>query len=354
MPSDLALRYRRLIGDERLEALWMAMCWTVVEPVTKPVDVDEVVRRLGGGGNEGCEQPVDLDDFNDRHDGSAFYVGQVGSAVAVLEVNGFQGSRSEVLRVLSDGARVHSVFWNVNSSNEFSYAVYGRTLASFAGTDPYHRYGDDPDVLNSDLADIFEARPDNDELDGDWRSAMLATAQHRTGVALDAEWLSRPHRYVVLPQLPSDPLPPIATSDVDLDAAYRLASQPAQHAARVWLIRRLAADFGFDADPEIAASIAAVAADQAAASGRGGSTAARIYSLTRIPADSSTLLLKREEFEAHPDRRRQDAGFALGTLLGLQTVSGPYPELHALLHAPLAYADQWPAIRTTVRRLLTR
>jgi hypothetical protein len=172
----------------------------------------------------------------------------------------------KVLRVLSDGARVHSVFWSVNA-NQFSYAVYGRTLASFAGTNPYDRYGEDPDVLNADLADIFEARPDNDELDGDWRSAMLASAQHRTGVALDAEWLGRPHRYVVLPQVPSDPLPPIATSDVDLDAAYRLASPPAQHAARVWLIRRLAADFGFDADPEIAASIAAVAADQAAASG---------------------------------------------------------------------------------------
>jgi hypothetical protein len=94
MPSDLALRYRRLIGDERLEVLWMAMCWTVVEPVTKPVDVDEVVRRLGGGGDEGREQPVDLDNVYDGSDG-AFYVGQVGSAVAVLEVNGFQGSRPQ-------------------------------------------------------------------------------------------------------------------------------------------------------------------------------------------------------------------------------------------------------------------
>jgi len=91
MPSDLALRYRRLIRDERLEALWMAMCWTVVEPVTKPVDVDEVVRRLGGGGYEGCEQPVDPESIYGGSDG-AFYVGQVGSAVAVLEVNGFQGS----------------------------------------------------------------------------------------------------------------------------------------------------------------------------------------------------------------------------------------------------------------------
>jgi hypothetical protein len=84
MPSDLALRYRRLIGDERLELLWMAMCWTVVEPVTKPADVDEVVRRLGGGGYEGSGS-VDLDLPYDGF-GGAFYVGQVGSAVAVLEV----------------------------------------------------------------------------------------------------------------------------------------------------------------------------------------------------------------------------------------------------------------------------
>jgi hypothetical protein len=129
MPSDLASRYRRLMGDERLKPLRVAMCWTVVEPVTKPVDVGEVIHRLGGGRDEGSEQPVDVDDPNDRV-GGAFYVGQVGSAVAILEVNGFQGSRPEVLRVLSDGARVHSVFWNVNAYSTFSYAVYGRTLVT--------------------------------------------------------------------------------------------------------------------------------------------------------------------------------------------------------------------------------
>jgi hypothetical protein len=135
------------------------------------------------------------------------------------------GSSGEVLRALSDGARVHSVFWNANAYNSFAYAVYGTVLVSFAATDPYSRSGTDPDVCNPDLADIFAARPDDDSLDGDWGSALLATVERRTGVALDAAWLDRPLLRVTLPPLPADPSPPTATFDLDLDAAYRLASQ---------------------------------------------------------------------------------------------------------------------------------
>ena len=352
MPSDVALRYRRLIEEPRLEPLWTALCWTVVEPVTKPVDVDEVIRRLGGAPDAGLERPVDLDDYDEGPDG-AFYIGQAGSAVAILEINGYQGNRPEVLRVLSDGARVHSVFWNVNAYNTLRYAVYGTTLVSVEATYPYVREGSDPDVLNPDLDDIFEARPDNEEPDGDWRSAMLATAQRRTGVALDEEWLRRPHRYVILPQLPGDPHPPIATFDTDLDAAYRLAAEPAQRTARVWLLRRLAGDFGLDGDPAIVAGIDAVAAGQAVPSGR--TLMDHIGRLTQMPADSPARRLKRAELEAHPDRRRLHAGTALIALLALRTGDwGPYPELHAFLNAPLAYADQWPEVRTAIRQRLSR
>jgi hypothetical protein len=353
MPTELALRYQRLVGDPELARLWEAVCWTVVEPVSKPADVDEVIRRLGGDPADAATQPVDLGDFG-AGVRCALYLGQVGPSVSIFEVGGYQGSRPEVLRVLSDGARVHSAFWTVEPPAVFGYAVYGRTLVSFSDS-PHDRTGDDPDVMNPDLVDIFEAQPDNDEPGGDWRAAMLATVERRTAVRLDAAWLRRPLRRILLDPLPNDPLPPPnATGDFDLDAAYRLAAEPAQRAARAWLLRRLADDFGFDGQPDIAESIASVASGRPAGPPSDHlSVSMQISRLGKIPADSPALLLRGDEFEAHPDRRRAHASSAMAELLNLRAGSGPFPELYGLLNARFAYADRWPAIREEMRQHLT-
>src|SRR3982751_1202749 len=128
MPSEAVQRYEELL---RRTALDTALCWTVVEPVTAPVTVEEAVRRLGGDPEAVARSVPD-----EVPDGWAvFHLHPVGSAVTLLEVNGSQGSRVEVLRRLSDGARVHSAFWNVNAVSRLSYAVYGKVLTAFEAFD---------------------------------------------------------------------------------------------------------------------------------------------------------------------------------------------------------------------------
>src|SRR5690349_21293805 len=129
MPGEAVQRYEQLL---RRTALDVAMCWTVVEPVTAPVTVEEVVRRLGGDAST-----IALSGPDEVPDGATvFHLHPVGSAVTLLEVNDHQGSRVEVLRRLSDGARAHSAFWNVNAVSRLSYAVYGKVLAAFEALEP--------------------------------------------------------------------------------------------------------------------------------------------------------------------------------------------------------------------------
>ena len=60
-------------------------------------------------------------------------VRDVGTCLLVLEVNGWQGSRPEVLRRISAGARAVSVYWNLSMTTRFSYAVSGQVLTAPIG-----------------------------------------------------------------------------------------------------------------------------------------------------------------------------------------------------------------------------
>ncbi len=42
------------------------------------------------------------------------YLVQAGTSVVMFQPLGFEGSRREVLRWLSDGTRVHNVDWSIN------------------------------------------------------------------------------------------------------------------------------------------------------------------------------------------------------------------------------------------------
>ena len=74
-------------------------------------------------------------------------VRDLGSWLLVVEVNGWQGSRPEVLRRVSAGGRAVSAYWNVNLTTRFSYAVDGRVLTAFEVMSPDRRHGADPDCL---------------------------------------------------------------------------------------------------------------------------------------------------------------------------------------------------------------
>ncbi len=56
MPDEDVARYQRLL-EARPDMVEM-LCWTVVQPLTMPVTVAEVVRRLGGNADDVGLQPV--------------------------------------------------------------------------------------------------------------------------------------------------------------------------------------------------------------------------------------------------------------------------------------------------------
>jgi hypothetical protein len=102
--------------------------------------------------------------------------------ILVVEVNGWQGSRPEVLTRVSAGTRAVSAYWNENAGTQFSCAVAGQLLTTFDAVFPGRREGTDPDSLEALRADLDW---DGDEL----VSPMLALAARVTGQALDRQWL---------------------------------------------------------------------------------------------------------------------------------------------------------------------
>ena len=59
------------------------------------------------------------------------FAGDVGSAVLVVEDNGFHGTDQAVLSAASAEGRAASMFWNVNAVTRLSFAEGGQVLASF-------------------------------------------------------------------------------------------------------------------------------------------------------------------------------------------------------------------------------
>ena len=75
--------------------------------------------------------------------------------MTIFENNGFQGARSEVLQLLSAGARAHSAFWNANMVTRLSFAHDREVVAAMEAGVPVG--GAAPDVLNGPLVDLLDA-----------------------------------------------------------------------------------------------------------------------------------------------------------------------------------------------------
>ena len=115
-----------------------------------------------------------------------------------LEINGFQGSRPEVLRAASAGGTALSVFWNVNAHNSFDYARHGRTQVGFDMGVPDEQYGAQPGALDAHFGGLpFGYGPDT------W-AAGLALAERVTKVRLPATLLDRQFRCAMLTAVPED------------------------------------------------------------------------------------------------------------------------------------------------------
>lgn len=185
------------MADETEEFSWFrssplrdGACITLVGPP----DAEGVVR--GFGGDLSAARPMSLAALGwPGVDEPTIAVREVGEWLLVVEVNGWQGSRPEVLRRVSAGGRVVSVYWNIEATTRFSYAVSGRLLTAFDAMAPDRRFGADPDGLEAARAGLPWAT-------GDWVPLLLALAARVTGVRLRPEWLEGD--FLVVPVVPPD------------------------------------------------------------------------------------------------------------------------------------------------------
>ncbi len=177
--------------DARQSSLAVGACITVVVGAAA-ADV------LAGFGADPLATPVHLDPWNST---GSVHVGQVGDAVVAVEYNGFEGSRPEVLRLVSQSATAVSIFWNVNYDMRFSYASDGSVVTSF---DPMF-----PD-------DVFTGTPPRQALPAIEGlpfhelaiPSALALAERMTGVPLTRDEIHRLRDAWPFTPVPADPRPP--------------------------------------------------------------------------------------------------------------------------------------------------
>jgi hypothetical protein len=188
------------MADETAEFRWLqtsplrdGACITLVGPP----NADVVVRGFGGD-LAGARQMSLAAPGRPGVDEPTLAVREVGAWLLVVEVNGWQGSRPEVLRRVSAGGRVVSVYWNVNMTTRFSYAVSGQLLTAFEAMTPDRRWGADPDGLEAARAGLPWAT-------GDWVPLLLALAARVTGVRVLPEWLEGDFLVAPVEPLDDDP-----------------------------------------------------------------------------------------------------------------------------------------------------
>jgi hypothetical protein len=166
-------------------------------------------------------------------DGPAIAVRAADGWVLVIEVNGWQGSRPEVLRRVSADTQAVSVFWNVNGQTWFSYAAAGEVVGAFEAMSPGQRQGTDP----ASLAEACSGLPWET---ADWVPLMLALTARLTGLRPEPEWLAGVFLIVPLEPLAEAVVPSVhphleslTYDDPPLAWAMRHSSgDPLRHAAR--------------------------------------------------------------------------------------------------------------------------
>lgn len=326
---------------DRLPGIDEALCWTVVRGVDKPITVEQVVSRIGG-------DPATLTERDwwaayDEYPASVVHLAQVGPAVTMFEVNGGEGRRPEVLRWLSDGACVHSVYWHVNGADRLMYAAYGRVLTEVDVFSPDIRHGESPAALDDDVTELI-AICENEE--GSCRPAAMAVVEARTGVRLPMEWFEQPRLSVVITNpVPHDPRPPtsLARMDPDLHVWLKLAARDVRRAALARMARLLAGRFDLTDEPAVSQAC------EVLASGTEPAAFAALNPLRwRLQSDFDAVR-DQGPIEENPAWWRMQAAMAISAAL---TPPGRYPDpLDALNHASAALQADWPSLRDELRRL---
>ncbi|MEV0704249.1 DUF6461 domain-containing protein [Saccharopolyspora sp. NPDC050389] len=210
-------------GWIRRSTIQEAACLTFV----RGTGVDQVAEDFGAVARLG--RALDIDDFceeafahQEKHPMIALR--RVGDWVLVVEDNGRQGQRPEVLRKAARQAAV-SVFWDANALTRFSHAVRGDIRTSFEAVLPEYREGSRPDELEAARADLPWSQADPVAL-------MLALAGRLTGLSPSPGWLAGDFQTFPVAPWPDDlvtvpnPLDKIVGFLPELIAALGAAAQP--------------------------------------------------------------------------------------------------------------------------------
>jgi hypothetical protein len=313
-------------------------CWTVIQPLTEPVTVAEVARRLGG-------DPASIEDragWDFEEPAGTLHLRQVGPAVLMGQTEGWEGVRDEALRWLSDGASVHSSWWSdANGRGFVCYAAFGRVLTRLEHLDDDQPAGERPTALDADRAPLR---------DDPGYPAQLALVERRTGIRLDGSWLDRPHATVVVrTPIPDDPRPPgmFGSTDPDLAAVFLLADESTRREALRWLLDMLADEYDLRGEPGVRTVLATL--PQAWPTGADLSHQLSLLR-SRLTQDMDASPGMSPERWRHYYRMR--AGEAFGaTTTGSRDRSGP---TDTFWYAQQALQGRWPTVREELWRRARR
>ena len=334
MISETTAHYQELLDG--LPMVEQALCWTVVLGVAGPVTVDQAISRIGGDPATLAER--DWEAVFDHDVANVVHLAQIGSAVVLFEVNGFQGQRPEVLRRLSDGASVHAVSWNVNGADKIVYAAYGQVITGVDVFSPERRHGSNPAALDDELRELVALRAEGGD---DYRPAAMAVVERCTGVRLRADWFERPRLSVIVAEpLAQDPRPRsgFASIDPDLHVLLSLAGPAVQLAALTRAIQVLAECCDLAGEPAVSQALAALAPD-----------ARGVLELRSRLSEEFNVVQDRGPFQQNPAWRRMQAGLAISA--AVTPASGYSEPLDALGHACSALRADWSALRNELRAL---
>jgi hypothetical protein len=234
----------RWIHDESQSYLAVAACVSLV----RGLDVSATIKAFGG---DPSGPPEPYASFLERPGYvEAAAVAQVGELVVVVEPNGFQGSRREVLREASRMGIAVSVFWNVNLMCRFSYMEEADLITSFDPLFPDERQGSTPDRLLTDMAELPFG------IGNDPIPAAFALAERLTGQALRREDIDGFTEVWPLVPLLSDLHPGAAAhhslryDHLDLVEAVAGTRPEVLHEIAAMAAERAAAAVGLDRDPQ--------------------------------------------------------------------------------------------------------
>lgn len=252
-----------------------AACLTLAEPA----DVRALVEAFGGDPAQLRELPL-ADAREEFGDVPWVAVRAVGSWVLAVELNGWQGSRPEVLDRVSAGGRAVSAYWSSDGHTQFSSAAGGQVLAAVDVVFPERVFGADPGVLAPALTGLR------------WDDALpvpllLMLVARVTGAAPQPSWLDGSFQVV-----PVEVLAGAVDAGIDPDTEeltyehpllaweLRHAAGPRQRAAALAAARHAIGLAGLAGDPVVALALSG----DPAADGPLGKLAARLDRACRTSA----------------------------------------------------------------------